>query len=163
VIKVGQVVGAFGTSGAVKVEPLTDFEDRFAVGADFHMEGVVRSVQWSRSRPSGLVLKLSGIDSRTAASGLRGTYLEVPPGSERDLPAGSYYHHQLVGLEVRSQEGELVGKIADVLSRPANDVWVVRSGQVQRLIPATRDAVLEVDLDTGRVVIAGWLLTAEDA
>jgi 16S rRNA processing protein RimM len=163
VIKVGQVVGAFGTAGAVKVETLTDFEDRFAVGADFHVEGVVRSVEWSRSRPSGLVLKLSGIDSRTAASGLRGAYLEVPPGRERELPAGRYYHHQLVGLEVRTQEGGVVGKIADVLSRPANDVWVVRSGQIERLIPATRDAVIEVDLDAGRVVIAGWLLTAEDA
>lgn len=159
----GQVVGAFGTAGAVKVQALTDFDDRFAIGADFQVGGEVRTVQWSRSRPSGLVLKLSGVDSREAASGLRGMYLELPSERQRELPAGSYYQHQLVGLEVRTEGGEPIGRIIDVLARPANDVWVVQGGRGEVLVPAIKDAVLGVDLTAGSVVVARWVLAAEDA
>ena len=53
--------------------------------------------------------------------------------------------------------------LAEVLERPANDVWVSRDGTVEHLIPATRDAVLTVDLDGRRVVVADWLLEIEDA
>lgn len=158
----GQVTGAFGTAGAVKVETLTDFEDRFSPGADVHIEGVVRRVEWARQSPSGLVLKLSGIDDRTDAGHQLGRYLELPADLRRPLPEGSFYHHQLVGLEVRTAAGEVVGEIADVLSRPANDVWVARGQAGERLIPATRDAVVEVDLRARRVIVADWLLATED-
>jgi len=53
--------------------------------------------------------------------------------------------------------------LAEVLERPANDVWVSREGTIEHLIPATRDAVVEVDLAGGRVVVQDWLLKSEDA
>jgi ribosomal 30S subunit maturation factor RimM len=55
-----------------------------------------------------------------------------------------------------------MGRIEEVLERPANDVWVSRDGTVEYLIPATRDAVVNVDLSAG-VVVADWLLQVEDA
>jgi 16S rRNA processing protein RimM len=160
-IRVGQVVGAFGTEGAVKVVPLTDFGDRFEAGQRLLLGGVERQVVWSRDRAPGLVLKLSGIDNRTLAEMHNGGYLEV--AEPRPLPGDSFYHHQVVGLEVRTQSGIRLGQITDVLERPANDVWVARDGSVEQLIPATRDAVLEVDTAAGKVVVADWLLQVEDA
>ena len=50
-----------------------------------------------------------------------------------------------------------------MLERPANDVWVSREGRVEHLIPATQDAVVEVDLDRRQVVVSDWLLEHEDA
>ncbi|HEX6547769.1 MAG TPA: PRC-barrel domain-containing protein, partial [Candidatus Dormibacteraeota bacterium] len=70
---------------------------------------------------------------------------------------------QLVGLEVRTRSGESLGRIAEVLERPANDVWVARRGNVEHLVPATHEAVLEVDLAQDRVVVADWLLEVETA
>jgi 16S rRNA processing protein RimM len=160
-IKVGQVIGAFGTEGAVKVVPLTDFADRFEPGQRLLLGGVEREVLWSRDRAPGLVLKLSGIDNRTLAEMHSGGYLEV--AEPRALPRDAFYHHQLVGLEVETQSGARLGQIVDVLERPANDVWVARSGALEQLIPATRDAVVEVDVERGRVVVADWLLEVEDA
>ena len=160
-IKVGQVVGAFGTEGAVKVVPLTDFGDRFEPGQRLTLGGVERQVVWSRDRAPGLVLKLSGIDNRTLAEMHNGGYLEV--AEPRPLPADSFYHHQVVGLEVETVSGTRLGKITDVLERPANDVWVASGADVEQLIPATRDAVIEVDVARGRVVVADWLLDVEDA
>ena len=162
-IRVGQVLGAFGIEGAVKVLPLTDFEDRFQPGSKLWLEGACHAVEWSRSGPKGLVVKLHGVDGRTLAELQRGRYLEIPPSETKPLPEGSYYHHQLVGLKVLTPSGSKVGTITGVLERPANDVWVARSGSVEQLIPATREAVLGVDLEKGAVTIADWVLEVEEA
>ena len=162
-IRVGQVTGAYGLDGAVKVIPLTDFEDRFDSGSALLLDGCERKVEWSRAGQPGLVVKLQGIDNRTVADLFRGRYLEVPEEAVRGLGEGRYYHHQLVGLPVQTGSGQHLGTIAEVLERPANDVWVSRNGAVEHLIPATRDAVLEVDLEARRVVVADWLIQVEDA
>lgn len=161
-IRVGQVAGAYGLDGAVKVVPLTDFADRFDAGAMLLIEGAERQVEWSRTGQLGLVVKLRGIDNRTMAALFRGRYLEVPETAVRQLSEGRFYHHQVVGLTVLTSSGRQLGTIAEVLERPANDVWVSRAGVVEHLIPATRDAVVEVDIAGGRVVVADWLVAVED-
>ena len=62
-IRVGQVTVAYGTDGAVKVFPLTDFDDRFSRGAKVLLDGAEREVEWSRPGQPGLVVKLRGIDT----------------------------------------------------------------------------------------------------
>jgi 16S rRNA processing protein RimM len=163
VIRVGQVAGAYGLEGAVKVIPLTDFQDRFDPGASLLLDGSQREVEWSREGQPGLVVKLQGIDNRTLAELFRGRYLEVPDDQMRALEQGRFYHRQLVGLPVETSSGERLGVIAEVLERPANDVWVCHDGPIEHLIPATKNAVLEVDLTAGRVVVADWLSRVEDA
>jgi 16S rRNA processing protein RimM len=162
-IRVGQVTGAFGVDGAVKVMPLTDFGDRFDAGANLLLDGSAREVEWSREGQPGLVVKLRGIDNRTVAELFRGRYLEVPDEQVKALEPGRFYHHQVVGLAVVTSSGQKMGVVEEVLERPANDVWVSREGAVEHLIPATRDAVVEVDLPGGKVVVADWLLKTVDA
>jgi ribosomal 30S subunit maturation factor RimM len=67
-----------------------------------------------------------------------------------------------VGLEVATAGGHELGRLVQVLERPANDVWVAERDGVEQLIPAIQDAVLEVDLGSGRVVVADWLLEEDD-
>lgn len=162
-IRVGQVAGAYGLDGAVKVIPLTDFEDRFNPGATMTLERADREVEWSRPGHPGLVVKFRGIDNRTMAELFRGHYLEIPDTSARPLAEGRFYHHQVVGLAVLTSSGTKLGTIAEILERPANDVWVSRDGAVEHLIPATKDAVVQVDVEAGRVVVADWLVQVEDA
>jgi 16S rRNA processing protein RimM len=163
VIRVGQVTGAYGLEGAVKVMPLTDFGDRFDAGANLLLDGSAREVEWSREGQPGLVVKLRGIDNRTVAELFRGRYLEVPDEQVKALEPGRFYHHQVVGLAVVTSSGQKMGVVEEVLERPANDVWVSREGAVEHLIPATKDAVVEVDLPGGKVVVADWLLKTVDA
>jgi 16S rRNA processing protein RimM len=162
-IRVGQVTGAYGLDGAVKVTPLTDFQDRFDPGASLMLDGSAHEVEWSRQTQPGLVVKLRGVDNRTVAELYRGRYLELPDDEMRVLGEGRFYHRQVVGLAVLTESGERVGVIEEVLERPANDVWVSREGSVEHLIPATRNAVLRVDVAGGKVVIADWLLRFEEA
>lgn len=162
-IRVGQVMGAYGVEGAVKVMPLTDFDERFERGASLVLNGSSHEVEWSREGQPGVVLKLRGIDNRTVAEMFRGRYLEVPETEMKTLEPGRFYHRQVVGLSAVTAGGESLGAITEVLERPANDVWVSHDGKVEHLIPAVKDAVLEVDLAKRQVVVADWLLEHEDA
>ncbi|GAC1658595.1 MAG: ribosome maturation factor RimM [Candidatus Dormibacteraceae bacterium] len=162
-VRVGQVTGPFGVQGAVKVYPLTDFEDRFDPGSELFLDGSVRRVEWSRPGHPTITVKLAGVDSRTLAELLRGSYLEVPAAAQRPLADGAWYHHQLIGLQVLTVGGRPVGRLNSVLELPANDVWVVAAEDgTEHLVPATRDAVAKVDLEAGRVLIQDWLLTTEE-
>jgi len=149
--------------GAVKVMPLTDFEDRFDPGALLVLDGSPHAVEWSREGHPGLVVKLQGIENRTVADLLRGQYLEVPDEEMRTLEEGRFYHRQVIGLEVVTESGDSVGVIEEILERPANDVWVSREGQIEHLIPATGNAIVKVDLETRRVVVADWIFRVEEA
>jgi len=162
-MRVGQVMTAYGIQGAVKVAPLTDFADRFEPGSRLILEGDERVVEWSHAAGGGLVVKFKGIDDRTMAELFRGRYLEVDDAAARPPAEGRFYHHQLIGLGVHTASGTPLGAIHEVLERPANDVWVSRLDAVEFLIPATRDAVLEVDLAGRSVTVADWLLETEDA
>jgi 16S rRNA processing protein RimM len=163
VIRVGQVAGAYGLEGAVKVIPLTDFTERFDPGANLVLDGCAHEVEWSRESQPGLVVKLRGIDNRTLAELFRGRYLEVPDEAMKALEPGRFYHRQVVGLTVATESGVQLGVIEEILERPANDVWVSREGTIEHLIPATKDAVVEVDVAGGKVIVADWLIKTEDA
>ena len=163
-IRVGQVTAPFGIGGAVKVFPLTDFEDRFEPGSELLLGGERRRVEWWKPGRPTVTVKLTGIDSRALAELHRGSYLEVPAEAVRPLAEGAFYHHQLVGLPVFTVSGREVGEITSVLARPANDVWVVAATDgAEHLLPATRDAVAGVDLVARRVTVQDWLFEVEEA
>ncbi|HZV51719.1 MAG TPA: ribosome maturation factor RimM [Candidatus Dormibacteraeota bacterium] len=162
-VRVGLIVGAFGIEGAVKVSSLTDFPERFAPGAELHLDGRRLRVEWSRPRPAWTVVKLQGLDDRAAAEAARGRYLEVPEEEVRPLPDAAWYHHELVGLSVSTTDGRELGTLTEVWSMPANDVWVARREGHEHLIPAVHEAVLEVDLEHRRVTVADWILEVEEA
>jgi 16S rRNA processing protein RimM len=106
-----------------------------------------------------LILKVEGVDSAGEAEALRGCWLLVPRDQARKLPRGSYYIYQLVGLDVVSTAGEHIGKIEDVLTMSANDIYVVKGPGVQDptgelLVPAIKAIVKHIELRNGRIVIA---------
>ena len=74
---------------------------------------------------------------------------EQEPG-EPDLPAGEYYHHQLLGLQVIDETGKLLGQVSEILETGANDVLVVRPSMGEEiLLPAIDPVILQVNLEQG--------------
>ena len=67
-IRVGQVAGAYGLDGAVKVIPLTDFDDRFNPGANVMLEGATREIEWSRPGHPGLETSRQDPDDRAGST-----------------------------------------------------------------------------------------------
>jgi 16S rRNA processing protein RimM len=106
-----------------------------------------------------LRLKLEGVSSPEDGEALRGYWVLVPLGNARQLPQGAYYIYQIVGLEVYTTAGDFIGKVEDVITATANDVYVVRGPGVrdpggELLVPAIKMVVKRVDPNEGRVTIA---------
>ena len=72
---------------------------------------------------------------------------------DNPLPEGQFYHHQLIGLQVRTTRGEYIGDIVDILTGKSNDNYIVRGAGGEILIPAIEDVVQSIDLDAGIVTI----------
>lgn len=116
-------------------------------------------VQGTRIHKGQLLLKLAGISDPETVDLLRGYWVMVPITKAKKLPKGSYYLYQIVGLDVYTTEREYLGKIADVLTLTANDVYVVRGPGVkdptgELLVPAIKSVVKRMEIKRGRIVIA---------
>lgn len=154
-INVGKVTRAHGVRGEVTVLPYTDNPDRFADGASVLLEdGRALIVRSSRSHGGRLLVTFEGVADRTAADELRGRTLVVPESWLPELPAGEWWPHQLEGCEVVTESGLSLGAIVDVIPNPANDLWVARDPTgTETLVPALRDVLLDVDLESKRVTV----------
>jgi 16S rRNA processing protein RimM len=152
-VAVGFVRGARGTRGELKVDPLTDFPERFRRGATVWLEGRAYKIRLSRQLPPSLLLQLEGIDTREAAAALGGRLLEVPEEQLAELEAGEYYRFEIVGLDVVDSDGAQLGRVEEVLETGANDVYVVRNDEGDLLLPAIDTVVKEIDVEGGRMVV----------
>jgi len=151
-ITVGEVLGAWGLKGAFRVRPLTDFPGRFEPGAVVFIQGNPHTIQSSSWQKDSVILSLSGIDTPEAAAAQSGKSLDIPASELRELPEGQYYHFDIIGLEVYTVAGALLGKVSEILTR-GNDVYVVKGEGKEILIPATKDVVKSIDLKTRKMVI----------
>lgn len=150
-LAVGRISRAHGIRGEVSVHKLTEVEERFDSGSVLQLEdGRTLTVESSRPHQQQLLVKFEEVLTRTDAEALNGEVLLVPSDATPDPPADAFWIHQVVGLEVVTEDGRSLGKIKDVESNPANDLWVTESGA---LIPAIRDVVKDVDLEARRVTI----------
>jgi 16S rRNA processing protein RimM len=93
------------------------------------------------------------VESPQAAALLRGKKLEIPERARKELPAGRYYHHDIIGLEVWTTSGTLLGKVSEVLSTGGNDIFVVKNSGKEVLIPAVKDVVKQIDVPNKRITI----------
>ena len=162
-VAVGRIVGPWGLHGDLKVESLTDFPQRFAAGGRVCLGGVAYVIERCRWQRGHALLKLAGIDSTTAAEALRHRRLEVPEDELHPLGEGEYYHFQILGLEVRTTTGEVLGRVEQIISTGSNDVYVVRGPRGEVLVPAVDDVVKSVDPAAGRIEVEAveGLLPAE--
>jgi 16S rRNA processing protein RimM len=153
-LRIGRVLKAHGVKGALRVELLTDFPDRFAPGREVAVAGRRLTVARSEELDGSMLVTFEGIDDRTAAEPLAGAYLTVPLAEARALPADRYYHFQLVGLTViNTRGGRELGKVAEVLTYAANDVLRVTDGDKEILIPMIRSVVRSIAPAEGRITV----------
>jgi 16S rRNA processing protein RimM len=137
----------------VKVAPLTDREEHFAIGRELQAGDVSYRIERALWIKGHVCLKLSGIDSVEAAAELRGQSLSVPEALLEPLPEGQFYLYQVVGMQVYDSEGRHLGEIREVLTTGGNDVYIVQGQQGEILLPAIEDVVKEVDVAAGRMVV----------
>ena len=153
-VLVGKVAGPWGLKGDLKVVPFTDSPLRFSPGSRLLLDGRPTHVVRSRATRSGLVVNLDTVGDRESAELLRDASLTVHRDELAPLPDGSYYHYQIMGMGVWTEEGEYLGKVWDIVRTGASDVYVVRDdGGLEVLVPSLKDVVLDVFPGEGRMVV----------
>ena len=137
----------------MKVEVLTDFPQRFNAASEIYVNRQPATINGTTWQKGKAIIQLASIDSTEKASKLRGKLIEIPANLVEPLPQNHYYHFQLIGLTVKTSQGEPLGQISEVLTTGSNDVYVVKGDKGEILIPAVGDVVKSVDLDSGWLII----------
>ena len=137
----------------MRLELLTDFPERFQPARRVYIRGSPYTIQRARRHRAGLLIKLEGIDSLEAAEGLRDATLQVPEAEAHQLPGGTYFHFQVIGLKVVTTTGEDLGEVVEILSPGGNDIYVTRGPRGEVLVPAIGDVVKSVDLERGVLTV----------
>ena len=162
-VLVGIVLKTIGLKGELKIKPLTDNPDRYSEGARVWAGGpsdtqVPLTVRASRASGRDIAVFFDGIDSIEKAEGFRGKELFVPESDVPPLPEGEYYQFQVLGLEVYTSRGRLLGKVSDIIDAGEKDVYVVTGpgeegakGDEEFLIPVTDETVEEIDVKGGKI------------
>ncbi|MGW0411689.1 ribosome maturation factor RimM [Streptomyces collinus] len=157
---VARIGRAHGIKGEVTVEVRTDEPElRLAPGAVLATEPASTgplTIETGRVHSGRLLLRFAGVSDRTGAEALRNTLLiaEIDP---EELPDGEdeYYDHQLMDLDVVTEDGTEVGRITEISHLPSQDLFIVeRPDGSEVMIPFVEEIVTEIDLEEQRAVIA---------
>ena len=154
-LETGKIVSIHGLKGEVKIQPWCDSPEYLCTFKCLYSKSGDRVYEIERIRPQGnmIIAKLKGIDTPEQAQALRGRILYIDR-DDADLPEGSYFVADLIGLEVRDESGRSYGVISDVLHTGANDVYEIKSNDGKLYyIPAIPSVILSTDIQDGIMVI----------
>lgn len=129
--------------GELKIDPLTDFWERFQKGSRLRLKGQWVTVESYREHKNRPMVKLTGIESATAAEKLQWEYLEAIIVDTPELDDDEYLTDDLIGMQVVTTEGRVLGEVDDVIENPAHDILQI--GDI--LIPVVKEFIKDIDLD----------------
>ena len=151
---VGRIGRAHGVLGEATIEVQTDDPDiRFQVGKKLTLDNgrqlTIRSSRWHNQI---LLLAFDGVADRNQIEELRDQLIssDVDLGS---LAPGEYHFQQLIGCEVFQQNGELIGKVDEIVKLPGQDLLSVKRAGAQVLIPMVKQIIIEIDVLAKKIVV----------
>ncbi len=156
-IEIGEVLRPQGIQGLVKVRPETDTPERFhalkevwlADGAGYRRA----AVEAVSVREDFVYLRLDGAASRDDAEKQRGLTLYVDRAHARPLKEDEWFICDLIGCQVRTDAGEALGEVTDVMQPGPNDVFVIRTGRGEMLVPVLKRVLVRVDVERREIVL----------
>ena len=157
-LEVGQIVNTFGIKGEVKVVPFTDDIKRFDELKNVYVKTKKESKQYKvenvKYHKNMVLIKLEGINNVESAEILRNAFLEIDRKDAVPLEEGTYFIADLIGLEVYTEEGKLLGKVDDIYNTGSNDIYVVKDelGK-QILLPGIKEVIKEVLLEQEKIIV----------
>ncbi|RKP55431.1 ribosome maturation factor RimM [Cohnella endophytica] len=160
-LNIGKVVNTHGIKGELKIWPQTDFpEVRFKPGNKLMMvppesgDPITVEIVSAREQKKMYVVKIKGFDNINQVEKYKGWEMKVSDEERVPLDEGEYYVRDIVGCEVETEEGEILGTVTDILSPGANDIWVVKMAKGKELLlPVIDDVVLNVDVSARKIKV----------
>jgi len=149
--EIGEIVKTHGLQGGIKLNSfLVEPEKVLGKAHEVFLrregveQGPFRIVKRAVYKNT-LFLEIAGIDSVDKAASLVGCRVLVPAEHLERLPDGEYYWHELMGMTILTEEGDILGTLSSIFPTGSNDVYVCTGEKGEMLIPAISDVVLQVD------------------
>ena len=156
-VPLGEIVATHGINGWLKLKPYNTQTTVLTRAREVWLEKDrtrwMDEIATSRPYKNQFLVKLAGVDRIDDAQRRVGSILSVAERDLGSLPAGEYYHYQVVGLEVFDTQSKRIGVVTRTWSTPAGELYVVTGAHKDFLIPAVKEIIEKVDLAAGRVVI----------
>lgn len=154
-LEIGKIVAVQGLKGDVRVEPWCDSAEFLCEFDTLYFDKGNTPVEIEKARPHKniVLVKIKGTDTVEAAQMLRGKILYMDR-EDVELDDGCYFVQDLIGLEViDNDDGTIYGKLSEVKETGANDVYIVKNGEKEYLIPAIPDVIISTDIENGKMLI----------
>lgn len=154
-LEIGKIVAVQGLKGEVRVEAWCDTPEFICEFDRLYFNKGKTPVEIVKARPHKniVLMKIEGVDTPEAAQELRGKILYMDR-NDVELEEGAYFVQDLIGLEVSdADDGTVYGTLSDVSFTGANDVYHIKNGEKEYLIPAIPDVVIETDIENGKMLI----------
>lgn len=157
-LEIGQIVNTFGIKGMVKVKPFTDNIKRFDKLKKVYIENKNGRKEYEieelKYHKEMVLIKFKGIETPEDANLLRESYLMVNRADEEPLEEGTYYIVDMIGLEVYTDDGNILGKLEDIYNTGSNDIYVVKNEQgKQILLPAISEVIQKIDMENKKIIV----------
>ena len=154
-LEIGKFVGTHGVRGMVRIQPWSDNGEFLTQFKKFYLENGKTKIEMSKITPHGnvVIAAVKGIDTIEQAEKLRNQILYIKR-DDAHLPDGRYFVSEIIGAKVYDADTDtLLGTLYEVSPTGANDVWHIKSGEKEYLVPAIPDVIVNVDIDTDKIVI----------
>lgn len=155
-ITIGRIIRPHGIDGTLKVLPLTDFPQHFeSLEILYLIKGGISktSLEKARFHKGYVFIKISQCCDRDMAEQWTGADIAIDSKDLWPLQDGEYYHFQIQGLKVITDTGECLGEVKEIIPTGGNDVYVVRNGRSECLLPAIREVVKSIDLENNVMIV----------
>jgi 16S rRNA processing protein RimM len=156
-IIIGKIIKEWGIRGEVIVLPLTFNCERFnnLKNIFIEKENVTESKEILHVKPhkNRLLLKIKDWDSPEEAKKYRGALIKIKRSESPKLPPDTYYHYDIIGMNVYTVSGVHLGKIDSIIESSSNDVYVIKKDKEEYLIPAIKDVIKEIDLVAKKMIV----------
>ncbi len=155
-LAVGQILRPHGVRGELRAEIYTDDPEHLSHISTVYLGRARQPYTLTRVRMHQdiMLLTFKECQDRNAAELLRGLLVEIAIKDAVPLESEEYYHFQLVGMQVETDEGETLGEIVEVFEAPgANDVLIVHGPRGEVLLPVIQDVILDLDFEAQQVLV----------
>ena len=157
-IEAGAIARPHGLKGEVVIDLARDLLEVVTESLELRVTGPrkgerVLTVERARNHKARKVVQFKGVSTVEDAEALRGWSVWLTREQIGPLEEGRWFVADIIGIDVYTDEDEYLGKLAEVMHMPGNDVYVVRNGEKEILLPVIDDVVRSTDIDSGRMVI----------
>lgn len=145
-IKIGKIVNTFGIKGELKVYPYVDYIDELS---KIYIDNKEYTLSKSRNQKNVVIIKIKGLDDINLVEDFKNKEIEIDRVDLPKLKEGEYYIEDLIGLDVYTDEGKLLGKVDDIFNTGANDIYQVNN----ILLPAIPDVIKKIDIENQKIIV----------